>query len=339
MGKQYSESAADASDSDRVRAGEFREHRLDLPPEAAGLRLDQALARALPQYSRARLQGWIEGGAVEVDGQRMRAKDKVLGGEHVSVRAHWAAQGRLEPEALPLSVVYQDRALFVIDKPAGWVVHPGAGNPRHTLQNALLSLDPALAHVPRAGLVHRLDKDTSGLLAVARTIEAHTRLVEALAAREIERAYLAICTGALTGGGTVDEPIGRHRSQRTRMAVRGDGRPAVTHYRVVQRFRAHTLVQVRLETGRTHQIRVHLTHIGYPLVGDPVYGGRRRMPAGCGAPLAEALRAFARQALHASRLALAHPLTGRPLVCESPLPPDMAGLLATLEEDARDRRA
>lgn len=338
MGKQYSESAADASDSDPAHTGEFREHRLDLPPEAAGLRLDQALARALPQYSRVRLQGWIEEGAVHIDGQRMRAKDKVLGGEHVSVRAHWAAQGRLEPEALPLNVVYQDRGLFVIDKPAGWVVHPGAGNPRHTLQNALLALDPALAHVPRAGLVHRLDKDTSGLLAVARTIEAHTRLVEALAAREIERVYLAICTGVLSGGGTVDEPIGRHRSQRTRMAVRGDGRSAVTHYRVVQRFRAHTLVQVRLETGRTHQIRVHLTHIGYPLVGDPVYGGRR-MPAGCGAPLAEALRTFARQALHASRLALAHPLTGQPLVCESPLPPDMAGLLATLEEDARDRRA
>ena len=339
MGKQYSESAAGAPDSDPAPAGEVREHRLDLPPEAAGLRLDQALARALPQYSRARLQGWIEDGAVEVDGRRMRAKDKVLGGEHVSVRAHWAAQTRIEPEALPLNVVYQDRELFVIDKPAGWVVHPGAGNPRHTLQNALLALDPALARVPRAGLVHRLDKDTSGLLVVARTIEAHTRLVEALAARRIERSYLAICTGVPTGGGTIDEPIGRHRSQRTRMAVRGDGRSAVTHYRILRRFRAHTLVQVQLETGRTHQIRVHLAHIGYPLVGDPVYGGRRRIPAGCGAPLIEALRAFARQALHASRLALAHPLTGRPLVCESPLPPDMAGLLATLEEDTRDGRA
>jgi 23S rRNA pseudouridine1911/1915/1917 synthase len=339
MGKQYSESAADASDSDPVGAGEFREHQLDLPAAAAGLRLDQALARALPQYSRARLQGWIEAGAVQVDGERLRAKDKVLGGEHVSVRAHWAAQRRLEPEARALNVVYRDRALFVIDKPAGWVVHPGAGNPRHTLQNALLALDPALAAVPRAGLVHRLDKDTSGLLAVARTIEAHTRLVAALAARQIERSYLAVCTGVLSGGGTVDEPIGRHRSQRTRMAVRADGRAAVTHYRIVARFRAHTLLQVQLETGRTHQIRVHLAHLGYPLVGDPVYGGRRRIPAGCAAPLAAALHAFARQALHASRLALAHPLTGRPLVCTAPVPPDMAALLATLEEDARDRRA
>ncbi len=339
MGKQYSESAVDASDSDPAHDGEFREHRLELPPEAAGSRLDQALARALPQYSRARLQGWIAAGAVEVEGQRLRAKDKVLGGEHVRVRAHWAAQRRLEPEALPLELVYQDCALFVIDKPAGRVVHPGAGNPRHTLQNALLALDPSLAHVPRAGLVHRLDKDTSGLLAVARTIEAHTRLVAALAARRIERSYLAICTGVLTGGGTIDEPIGRHRTQRTRMAVRGDGRAAVTHYRIVQRFRAHTLVQVQLETGRTHQIRVHLAHLGHPLVGDPVYGGRRRIPAGCGLALAEALRAFPRQALHAARLALAHPLSGRPLQCESPVPPDMSGLLATLEADARDRRA
>jgi 23S rRNA pseudouridine1911/1915/1917 synthase len=231
-------------------------------------------------------------------------------------------------------VVYQDRALLVIDKPAGLVVHPGAGNAAHTLQNALLALDPKLALVPRAGLVHRLDKDTSGLLVVARTPEAHTALVAALAARAITREYLAICSGVMTGGGSIDEPIGRHRTQRTRMAVRADGRPSVTHYRVVRRFAAHTLVRVQLETGRTHQIRVHLAHAGFPLVGDPVYGGRRRLPAGCPPVLTAALNAFPRQALHAASLKLAHPLSGKPMAWEAPLPPDMQSLLTALESAA-----
>jgi 23S rRNA pseudouridine1911/1915/1917 synthase len=278
MAREYSESAGAPSDSE-VPA-EFRRHSLVLPASDAGARLDQALARALPQYSRARLQGWIEVGAVSVDGRQPRAKDKVLGGERVEVAARLEPDQRVSAEARPLTVVHQDRALFVIDKPAGLVVHPGAGNPRHTLQNALLALDPKLALVPRAGLIHRLDKDTSGLLAVARTPEAHARLVAALAARAIERTYLAICSGAMTGGGTVDAPIGRHRTQRTRMTVRADGREAVTHYRIAKRYRAHTLVRVQLETGRTHQIRVHLAHIGYPVLGDPVYGGRRRLRAG-----------------------------------------------------------
>jgi len=331
MAREYSESAG--SPSDPEAAVEFRSHSLVLPASAAGLRLDQALARALPQYSRARLQGWIEAGAVRVDGRQPRTKDKVLGGEQVEVAARLQADRRVAPEAQPLAVVHQDRALFVINKPAGMVVHPGAGNPRHTLQNALLALDPKLAVVPRAGLVHRLDKDTSGLLVVARTPEAHARLVEALAEREIERSYLAICTGAMTGGGTVDAPIGRHRAQRTRMAVRSDGREAVTHYRIVKRYRAHTLVRVQLETGRTHQIRVHLEHIGYPIVGDPVYLGRRRLPAGCSPALAAALGAFPRQALHAARLALAHPMTGRALQWEAPLPDDLQGLLKALDDD------
>ena len=304
-----------------------------LPGGLAGLRLDQALARELPQYSRARLQAWIEAGAVTVDGRRPRGKDKVLGGERVEIAARLEADDRVAAEARPLAVIHEDRSLFVINKPAGMVVHPGAGNPRHTLQNALLALDPKLALVPRAGLVHRLDKDTSGLLVVARTPEAHARLVAALAEREIERSYLAICTGVMTGGGAVDAPIGRHRAQRTRMAVRNDGREAVTHYRVVQRYRAHTLVRVQLETGRTHQIRVHLAHIGYPIIGDPVYAGRRRLPAGCSPALVAALSAFPRQALHAARLALAHPMTGRSLEWEAPLPEDMAGLVAALDED------
>jgi 23S rRNA pseudouridine1911/1915/1917 synthase len=308
-------------------------HALTLPPESAGLRFDQALARALPQYSRARLKTWIESGAVQVDGRPLRGKDRVLGGEQVRIRAELPVAERVQAEAMPLAVVFRDRSLLVVDKPAGLVVHPGAGNARHTLQNALLALDPKLALVPRAGLVHRLDKDTSGLLLVARTPEAHTALTAAMAARQITREYLAVCTGVLTGGGTINEPIGRHRTQRTRMAVRSDGRPAVTHYRIERRFRAHTLVRVTLETGRTHQIRVHLAHIGFPVVGDPAYGGRRRIPKGSSPALAAELRAFPRQALHAARLKLAHPLTHREHEWRSPLPEDMQHLLAALEAD------
>lgn len=314
---------------------EFRTHSLALPGDLAGLRLDQALARALPQYSRARLQSWIEAGAIEVDGRKLRAKDKVLGGEQVRIEARLEADEQVAAEALPLEVVFKDRALFVINKPPGMVVHPGAGNARHTLQNALLALDPKLAVVPRAGIVHRLDKDTSGLLVVARTPEVHTRLVAALAEREVGRHYLAICTGVMTGGGTVDEPIGRHRSQRTKMAVRSDGRPSVTHYRLVKRFRAHTLASVELESGRTHQIRVHLAHIGYPVVGDPVYGGRRRLPAGASPELIAELNSFKRQALHAARLKLVHPTTGREVEWEAPLPADMAHLVSVFEADQR----
>jgi len=314
-------------------AAEFRVHALTLPSGAAGLRFDQALAQALPQYSRARLKTWIESGAVQVDGRPLRGKDRVLGGEQVRIRAELPVQDRVHAEAMPLAVVFRDRTMLVIDKPAGLVVHPGAGNARHTLQNALLALDPKLALVPRAGLVHRLDKDTSGLLLVARTPEAHSALTAAMAARQITREYLAVCTGVLTGGGTIDEPIGRHRTQRTRMAVRSDGRPAVTHYRIERRFRAHTLVRVTLETGRTHQIRVHLAHIGFPVVGDPAYGGRRRIPKGSSPALAAELRAFPRQALHAARLSLSHPLTHREHEWRSPLPADMQRLLAALEAD------
>jgi 23S rRNA pseudouridine1911/1915/1917 synthase len=314
---------------------EFRTHELEFSIDQAGLRLDQALARALPQYSRARLQSWIEAGAVRVDGRQPRPRDKVQGGEHVRIEAHLPPETRVAAEDLPVDVVYKDRGIFIINKPAGLVVHPGAGNASHTLQNALLALDPKLAVVPRAGLVHRLDKDTSGLMVVARTPEAHAALVEAISSRDVERAYLAICVGVMTSGGSVDEPIGRHRTQRVRMAVRADGREAVTHYRVLKRFRGHTFVRAKLETGRTHQIRVHLDHIGFPLVGDPVYGTRRRIPKGAGAALIAALDDFKRQALHATRLALEHPLTGKSLEWEAPVPPDMAALLETLEADAK----
>jgi 23S rRNA pseudouridine1911/1915/1917 synthase len=314
---------------------EFRTHELEFTLDQIGLRLDQALARALPQYSRARLQSWIEAGAVKVDGQQARPRDKVQGGEHVRIEARLQPETRVAAEDLPVDVVYKDRGIFIINKPAGLVVHPGAGNANHTLQNALLALDPKLALVPRAGLVHRLDKDTSGLMVIARTPEAHAALVEAISARDVERAYLAICVGVMTGGGTVDEPIGRHRTLRVKMAVRADGREAVTHYRVLKRFRGHTFVRAQLETGRTHQIRVHLDHIGFPLVGDPVYGTRRRIPKAAGAALIAALESFKRQALHATRLALEHPLTGKPLEWEAPVPPDMAALLETLEVDAK----
>ena len=303
--------------------------------DLAGLRLDQALARVLPQYSRARLQGWIEAGAVQVDGRLLRGRDKVVGGEKVRIEAQIEPDAQVAAEALPLDIVFKDRALLVINKPPGMVVHPGAGNSGQTLQNALLAFDPKLAVVPRAGIVHRLDKDTSGLLVVARTPEAHTALVAAIAERVVERHYIALCTGVMTAGGTVDEPIGRHRSQRTRMAVRSDGRPAVTHYRVLKRFRGHTMVRAELETGRTHQIRVHLAHIGFPLVGDPAYGGRRRLPAGAAPELVTALEGFKRQALHAARLKLEHPVTGKEVEWEAPLPADMVGLVEAMEADLK----
>jgi 23S rRNA pseudouridine1911/1915/1917 synthase len=311
----------------------FQTHRLEFPLEFAGRRLDQALAQMLPQYSRTRIQRWIDEGAVRVNGLEPRARDLVVGGEAATVEARQSEETAIAAEKLPLDIVHQDASLIVINKPPGVVVHPGAGNREHTLQNALLAHDPKLRQVPRAGLVHRIDKDTSGLLVVARTLEAHTALVAALAAHDIEREYLALCTGAMTGGGTVNQPIGRHRTARTKMAVRSDGRAAVTHYRIEKRFRAHTLARVRLETGRTHQIRVHLAHVGYPIVGDPVYGGRRKLPAGATHGLKAALEGFQRQALHAARLTFSHPKTGKSRAFEAPLPADFAGLLGALEHD------
>jgi len=329
-------------------SAEFQTLVFELPPGAAGQRLDQALAAALPQYSRARLQRWIRAGAVRVSGSPGRPRDRVRGGEQVVVEAQVEIETRLAPESLPLDIVYADSDLIVLNKPAGLVVHPGAGNRAHTLQNALLGYDTDLAQIPRSGLVHRLDKDTSGLLVVARTLVAHTRLVAALAAREIGREYLALCLGVPTGGGTIDRPIGRHRDLRTRMTVRGDGRVAITHYRVEERFRAHALLRVQLQTGRTHQIRVHLAHAGFPIVGDPVYGGRRRAVAGASSELAAALQGLERQALHAHQLRFIHPVTQRDCSFEAPLPPDFAALLRALREDsaasashtaARGRRA
>jgi 23S rRNA pseudouridine1911/1915/1917 synthase len=308
---------------------------LTIPFENAGQRLDHVLAELLAEYSRTRIKSWIDAGQIRVNGEQRRPKDKVLGGERIEIEATLPEAVPVEPEDIGLQIAYQDRHLLVIDKPAGLVVHPGAGNAAGTLQNALLHFDPALAQLPRGGIVHRLDKDTTGLLVVARTLEAHTALVRALEAREIEREYEAICQGVMTAGGTVDAPIGRHPVDRVRQAVREDGREAVTHYRVLQRFRGHTHIRLQLETGRTHQIRVHMAYIRYPLVGDRVYGGRLLLPKGASERLIEALRTFKRQALHAARLAFEHPITGKPVDVTSPLPADMQALLAALAADAK----
>jgi 23S rRNA pseudouridine1911/1915/1917 synthase len=313
-----------------MNSPETRVHKLVLEACPGGQRLDQALAAALPQYSRSRLANWVKSGAVTVNGAAARPRDAVYGGERVVVRAETQPDTEVQPESMPLKVAFKDRHLFVIDKPSGLVVHPGAGNRSHTLQNALLALDPKLASVPRAGIVHRIDKDTSGLLVVARTIEAHKVLVEALREHEVQREYLALCVGAVTGGGTVDKPIGRHRTDRLRMTVRADGRDAVTHFRLVERLAQHSLLRVTLETGRTHQIRVHLAHIGHPLVGDPLYGGRRQLTAGATAGQRKVLKAFTRQALHAARLGFEHPVTGGKVTVDSALPGDFSALLAGL---------
>ncbi|MEJ2687524.1 MAG: 23S rRNA pseudouridine(1911/1915/1917) synthase RluD [Gammaproteobacteria bacterium] len=310
----------------------------EIPDNFAGRRLDQALAELFPDYSRSRLQHWTRAGQVRVDGRPGQVKERVVGGERVVVDARLEAEVAPAPQPIPLTIVYEDDALLVIDKPVGLVVHPAAGNRDGTLQNALLHHDPGLAAVPRAGLVHRLDKDTSGVLVVARTLTAHKYLVEQLQARAFQREYEAVVWGVLTAGGKVDAPIGRHPVDRKRMAVVAGGKPAVTHYRVAERFRAHSRLRVHLETGRTHQIRVHMASVRHPLVGDPLYGGRLRIPAGATEALAQALRGFRRQALHAARLGLIHPLTGEAMEWRSPLPADMVGLLEVLRADAQAAR-
>ena len=286
-----------------------------------------------PEFSRERLKGWIQQGELTLDGQKARPKDKVIGGERLALDTRLEEEVRWEPQAIPLSIVFEDDDVMVIDKPAGLVVHPAAGNPDGTLLNALLYHHAPLAAIPRAGIVHRLDKDTTGLMMVAKTLTAQTALVAQLQARTVSREYDAIVVGAMTAGGKVDAPIGRHPKDRQRQAVTASGKPAVTHYRVNERFRAHTHVRCRLETGRTHQIRVHLAHVRYPLVGDPVYGGRLKMPAGAGESLKTLLREFPRQALHAHKLRFDHPVSGAPVECKAPLPDDMFLLLDALRED------
>ncbi|MDY1198881.1 23S rRNA pseudouridine(1911/1915/1917) synthase [Pseudomonas aeruginosa] len=305
----------------------------EVPFELGGQRLDQIAAQLFPEHSRSRLAGWIKDGRLTVDGAVLRPRDIVHSGAQLVLEAEQEAQGEWLAQDIELEIVYEDEHILVIDKPAGLVVHPAAGHQNGTLLNALLYHVPDIANVPRAGIVHRLDKDTTGLMVVAKTLEAHTKLVAQLQARSVSRIYEAIVIGVITSGGTIDAPIGRHGVQRQKMAVVDAGKVAVSHYRVLERFRAHTHTRVKLETGRTHQIRVHMSHIGYPLVGDPVYGGRFRIPPVASQTLVQTLREFPRQALHARFLELDHPATGVRMKWESPLPEDFLWLLSLLRQD------
>jgi 23S rRNA pseudouridine1911/1915/1917 synthase len=302
-----------------------------VPLTMSGLRFDQAASELFPSFSRSRLQSWIKDGQLKIDGAQRKPKEKLIGGETLELNAELEAQGTWEPELIQLNIVYEDDHLMIINKPAGLVVHPAAGNQTGTLLNALLNHAPELINLPRAGIVHRLDKETTGLMVVAKTLEAHTDLVEQLADRTVSREYEAVAVGVMTGGGTVDAPMGRHPVQRKLMAVLSQGgKRAVTHYRVVKRYPHHTHIRVNLETGRTHQIRVHMAHIGFSLVGDATYGKRFKIPKGANHYLVETLKAFPRQALHAAKLGLEHPDTGEYTEWTAPVPQDFQNLLEAL---------
>ncbi|MFI3245415.1 MAG: 23S rRNA pseudouridine(1911/1915/1917) synthase RluD [Ferrimonas sp.] len=303
-----------------------------------GQRLDQALAECFPDYSRSRIKEWILAEKVQLNGQvAAKPREKVFGGETITINAELIEEVSSRPQDIPLDIIFEDEDILVINKPVGLVVHPGAGNHDGTLLNALLHHYPDIVNVPRAGIVHRLDKDTTGLMVVAKTVPAQTHLVAKLQARDITREYEAIACGIMTAGGTVDEPIGRHPQRRTHMAVTELGKEAVTHYRVKEKFRAHTLLRLRLESGRTHQIRVHMAHIGHPLVADPLYLGRPRPLRGASEELRDTMRHFGRQALHAAMLRLEHPITGQMMQWQAPIPEDMQRLTAMLRADTAEK--
>ena len=307
----------------------------EIPASQAGKRLDLALTALFPDFSRARLQKWIKSGHVLVDGLLKRPKDLVFGGELVEIDYQLEEETQWRAEAIALDIVYQDDSIIVVNKPVGLVVHPGAGNRHGTLSNALLYFAPELKNVPRAGIVHRLDKDTSGLLVVARTPRSHKQLVSALSERRVAREYLALVQGVMPSGGTVNANIGRHPKNRLRMAVIQNGKPAITHYLIQERYRHYTLVRVKLETGRTHQIRVHMAYIRHPLVGDLVYGGRLKLPAGSDSQFLQALREFRYQVLHAVQLGLEHPESGQWMQWQIPLPMDFEQLIVLARKDAK----
>ncbi|MGF2736535.1 23S rRNA pseudouridine(1911/1915/1917) synthase RluD [Marinobacter sp. DUT-1] len=307
-----------------------------VPPDLSDRRLDQAAAALMPEHSRSRLQGWIKDGTLTVNGEARKPRDKVMLDDIIELDAEPEVQVSWEAEDIELDIVYEDEHLLVINKPAGLVVHPAAGHAAGTLVNAVLSYAPEVENLPRAGIVHRLDKDTSGIMVVARSLIAHTSLVDQLQTRTMGREYDAVVVGTLTGGGTVDAPIGRHPRERKKMAVVSSGKPAVTHYRLVERFAAHTHVRCKLESGRTHQIRVHMAHVKHPLVGDQLYGGRMRLPKGSTEELREVLSGFNRQALHARQLTLEHPETGEILSWDVPLPEDMVHLIEVLRKHVRE---
>lgn len=306
----------------------------EVQPEQMGQRLDQTLAELFPEYSRSRLKTWIEADLVKLNDRISNIpREKVLGGEKIEITVEVEDETRFEPENIPLNIVYEDDNIIVINKPKDLVVHPGAGNPNGTVLNALLYHYPPIAEVPRAGIVHRLDKDTTGLMVVAKTIPAQTKLVRDLQKRKITREYEAVASGIMTKGGTVDQPMARHATKRTLMAVHPMGKPAVTHYRIMENYRNYTRLRLRLETGRTHQIRVHMAHIAHPLLGDQTYGGRPRPPKNASEDFMEVLRNFKRQALHAVMLRLAHPITGEMMEWYAPLPDDFVELLNALKAD------
>jgi 23S rRNA pseudouridine1911/1915/1917 synthase len=305
----------------------------EVPYDLGGQRLDQVAAQLFAEHSRSRLSAWIKEGLLTVDGAVLRPRDIVHGGALLELNAEQEAQGEWIAQDIELDIVYEDDQLLVINKPAGLVVHPAAGHADGTLLNALLHHVPDIVNVPRAGIVHRLDKDTTGLMVVAKTIQAQTQLVDQLQKRSVSRIYECIVIGVITAGGKIDAPIGRSSSQRQRMAVTDGGKQAISHYRVLERFRSHTHTRVKLETGRTHQIRVHMSHVGYPLVGDPVYGGRFRIPPAASQTLVQSLKEFPRQALHARFLELDHPVTGQRMKWESSLPDDLVWLLTLLRQD------
>jgi len=298
-----------------------------------GRRLDQVAAELFEEFSRSRIQQWIRDGLLRVNDEVVTPKRKLLGGEQLQISAQLEQQGEWLPEKLPLNILHEDKHLIIIDKAANSVVHPGAGNHRGTLLNGLLGHCPQLVSVPRAGIVHRLDKDTTGLMVVAKTLEAHTDLVNQLQARSVARIYQAVVQGVVTGSGRVDQPMGRHPKQRIKMAVVANGKPARTNYQVIQRYAGHTHLRLKLETGRTHQIRVHMAHLGFPLVGDGLYGGRNQVARGASAQLTEAINNFDRQALHAVALGFVHPGSGQPVSYSSPLPADFAALVQALADD------
>lgn len=301
-----------------------------IPDDMASARLDQAVAQLFPDYSRSRLQSWIKSGELMVNGATSRPKDKVFGGEQVDISAELKEEGDWQPQTIDFGLIHEDEELLILNKPAGLVVHPAAGHSDGTLINALLAHCPELVQLPRAGIVHRLDKDTTGLMVVAKTLASHHALVKQLQARTVHREYEALVFGAMTGGGKVDQPIGRHPQQRKKMAVVKGAKEAVTHYRLLKRFAHFSHVRCLLETGRTHQIRVHMAHIKHPLIGDPQYAGRPRTPKGASEVLLEALRGFRRQALHARRLELIHPATQELTAWECDLPADFVALAQVL---------
>jgi len=311
------------------------QHTFTIPDHLGGMRLDLAISQLLPDYSRTQIQEWIKNGMLMVDNSTSKAKSTVLGGEVITLSAVLKTQPTYEAQAISLNIIHEDEDLLVINKPAGLVVHPGSGNPDSTLLNALLHHCPHSKELPRAGIIHRLDKDTSGLLVIAKSHLAFKDLSEQIKARSISRIYQAIVSGTLISGGTVDAPIARHPIQRKRMAIVDTGKESITHYRVAERYRAYTRLKVQLETGRTHQIRVHMASIHHPLLGDPIYGGRLQLPKGATPELISALRQFKRQALHASELTLIHPVTKKTMSWQAPLPEDMKKLIEILKQDMK----